>query len=155
MIPNFTGCSEYNPPHDPLKGLTAIEIDDFIFAYMKMWYDTERYTDFNAFYDAGHGDQCADWLVSAGAVQSDICYSHCKQIEKIIEMWARQFRKLTDKNRRKQVDAALKGFTVYACNDCNLVQFVDLESACQTDADFKKCWECSSENITSRKWDKS
>lgn len=146
----FEGCYSYNPKADPLKGLTKSEINDFCFAYMKMWYNVEEFTDFNVMYDAGDNDMAADWLVSAGAIDSDTCYPSCKAIERVIEGWAKAYRKLSDRARNKRLDEVFKDCTVVRCEECNHCMFLNDGNEKLYEADLKACWECESTNVVIR-----
>jgi len=151
---NFEGISSYEPKSNPLKGLTKEEINDFCFAYMKMWYDNEGFCDFNAMYDAGEQGMCADWLVGAGAIDSDSCFPHCKGVESTIEAWAASYRKKSPKARSEALDAVFTGFTVVSCSDCNSVQFYDESNAKAYAQDILEgCSECSSKKLKTRKWE--
>lgn len=152
MIPNFQGSYEYNPKMNPIKDLSQEEINDFCFAYMAMWLDQGGFSDFNIMYEAGDNGMCADWLVGAGAIDSDACYDHCKAIEQVIECWAKEFRK-TPLRRAKAYEKVFKNCTVQACKDCNHVQFLNNGNENAYADQLSTCWECSSKNVTIRKWE--
>lgn len=146
-IPNLRGCYNYNPKTNPLKGLTKDEQNQIAYEYMAMWLSEEDYTDFNALYESGDQDLAADWLVSAGAINSKSCYESCGAIELLIEGWAKSYRKSSRKTQLKRLNSALGDYTTYACQDCNYVQFVQLKYSSNTHEDFLECWECRSKNI--------
>lgn len=147
MLPNFSGCFEYHPNTNPLRGLTNVEKNDCCFAYMKMWYDLEKFIDFNIMYDAGQEGMCADWLVSAGAINSDMCYENCREIEEKIESWANEYRGLSLKKRRKQFNEVFKNSTSFRCKDCNYVSVVNDGNEKLYEQELKACWDCESKNL--------
>lgn len=154
MIPDLTGCFNYNPESNPLRGLSKSEINDFCFAYMKMWYAQEEFTDFNIMYDAGDAEMCADWLVGAGAIDSDTCYDSAKAIERVIEGWAKDFRKLGNKKRHARVNEVFDGTVSFACQSCNSVQFLNNGNEELYASEMKTCWDCDSDEIVTTKWSK-
>lgn len=154
MTPNFKGVCNYNPESNPLKDLSREEINDFCFAYMEMWYNQEEFTDFNIIYDAGDAEMCADWLVNAGAIDSDNCHESCRQIEEVIEVWAKDFDKLGLTKKRKRQYEVFKDSVSFGCNDCNHVSVVNDGNEKLYEFELKTCWECESPNIHVSRWEK-
>jgi ribosomal protein L32 len=153
MIPNFKGCYQYNPSSNPLKGLSKEDKEQFAFEYMQMWVNTEGFDDFNIMFDSGDAELMADALVGAGAINSKLCFESCREIESIIESWAKAFRKLSDKQRQKRYDKAFKECMIVKCNECNHVQFPERCNFELYKSELTKaCWECSSTNIEIREW---
>lgn len=153
MIPNFHGCCEYNPPSDPLKGLSKEDKDQFAFQYMEMWVRTEGFDDYAIMFEAGDADLLAHALVSSGAIDSKNCYPSCKAIEHRIEGWAKAFRKLSQKTRRKRYDSAFKDCMIVSCSTCNHTQFPAKGNyEMYRDTLDKECWECRGDKVNVEKW---
>jgi hypothetical protein len=109
--------TDWNPPVDPATLLTDQEMAELAERYMGMWCrEREDFPVEAVLYERGEIDACARELVSSGAIDSDNCYPNCASVERIIEGWA---------NRKRAIKRALKGCTVYTCNGCNTVSYVD------------------------------
>lgn len=156
MIPNFKGCFEYNPPSDPLKGLSKDDKNQFAFEYMEMWVREEGFDDYAIMFQAGDADLLAHALVSSGAIDSENCYPSCKYIEQRIEKWAKEFKKLSHKAQRERYDVAFKGCVIVSCQGCGHTQFPDKDNYELYRADLNAdCWECGSTQIKVETWDDS
>lgn len=143
----------YNPSKDPLIGLNKEEKDDFAYKYMKLWVESEGFTDFQIMYDSGDVELYADALVSAGAIDSKRCFKTCAAIERRIEKWAKTFRSLPQDTQDKRLEDAFKGTIVVSCESCNHVQFpLSCDYQMYEDELKKSCWDCNSNNIKIRPW---
>ncbi len=152
----------YEPETDPLEGLNPYKPDDLIeilqivWDYMVMWRDDESYRDINKIIESGDDEMLADYLVGAGAIQSDGCVPTCSRIERVIEGLAERYRALSQRTQAKRMAAAFNGCTVYVCSACNHHEFVNAED-CVTHEDMMDmpCAGCAREGTQSfHKWDK-
>lgn len=91
-IPNFHYVFDYNPSSNPIEGLTQQQKEEFAFEYMAMWCDNMNEYGWPELHEDGEYERLADELVSAGAINSELCYPSCKEIETIIEEWCKQYR---------------------------------------------------------------
>lgn len=136
-----------------MKRITIAQVEK-AHEYMEQWIDEEQWQELAVFLDEGDTELAADYLVSAGAIDSDNCYEHAKPIEQVIERLAKDFRKLSAKKQQKRIDAALQNTFVSSCNDCNHVSFVpdgneELYPELKT-----QCWECGSKDVETYFWNR-
>ena len=120
--------------------------------YMRQWIQDDKWDDLSVMYNAGEDEIMADHLVSAGAINSRMCYEEAKYTEKIIEELAKRFRKFSYKKQNKIRDLIFKNVFINSCNDCNNVSFVEDKNEKIYPELQTQCWECKSKNIETYIW---
>lgn len=120
--------------------------------YMEQWVDSDQWSDLAVILNEGDTELAADHLVSAGAIDSKLCYEWAQKIEKVIERLAKDFRKLSYKKQQERYDSVFKNTFVASCHDCNHVSFVNDGNETIYPEVKEKCWECSSKNIETYYW---
>lgn len=99
---------------------TKISIEE-IHDYIKLWYDSERWTDFNMAFDSGYTELACKMLQDAGAIDSNMCYDEAKPTEKAIE---RLLKKYTKKQHKKDLKAVFDNAEVYVNPNSNEHAFI-------------------------------
>lgn len=124
--------------------------------YMRMWIDSDRWTDINACLDH-YGDTiyAAELLVSSGAINSEnikkygakFRQENAYESEVIIETLAKRFRAGSRTIQLKHIQNTFKKCLIVSCDDCNEVSFVPDGNERLYPELENKCWSCESKNI--------
>jgi hypothetical protein len=126
---------------------TKEELDQEALEYMRQWTESEGWPIEAILYNQGDVENLALYLVEAGAIDSSMCYEHCKKIEAYIEKLAKRFK--SKGKYQKQLNETLKGTLVISCNDCNVVSYVNDYNEVIYPELLTECWECKSKAIKS------
>lgn len=121
-----------------------VTIED-IHEYLKIWYDTEGWSDFNMAWDSGYTDYAAWLIFNAGAINGrdedyeiDSFQHSAQTIEKAI---IRRMKKYTKKQRDKEVNECFKDAVVYINLETNEHAFIknDYVDYLMTYDEMKRC----------------
>lgn len=135
-----------------MKQLTLEQIEQAHEYMVDHWITGDAsWSDFAIADQAGDTEMLAHMLVSAGAINSNICYEWAKSVEQVVEHLAKNFRKLNQKERRERYNEAFKDCLIVQCEDCNRVSCVHSGNERIYPELLKQCWECKSENIQTQK----
>lgn len=127
---------------------------DKAYEYMKMWYDSEYFTDFQIYYNSGDIEVIAYELVDSGAIDSSMCFEWAKKIEKVVEQLAENFRALPHALQASRRDKAFKQngpVHICECQDCHFVQFLNEGNEEIYGDQLDHCWSCDSKNVENYK----
>ena len=108
------------------RNFTDEDMDTMVNYIHAHWYDPNNYSDLNLFLDKGYEDLAIRSIVWSGAIDSNLCYEHVKEIEKLIETYYEQEIKGKDKEIEKQLEECLADVTCYT-NSFNETQFISKE----------------------------
>lgn len=128
------------------------ELLDRAHGYMGVWVQTENWDDLAVMLMEGDTELAAHHLVGAGAIDSKRCYLDAIEVEQAIELLAKRFRRLTQKQQSKRYDAVFKGCLIADCQDCNHVSFVHSGNEALYPEVKTACWSCKSTNIEVYRW---
>jgi len=119
--------------------------------YMEKWIDSDQWQDITIMYDYSETEMLAEYLVSAGAINSKLCYEHDKEIEQYIEKMAKKFKKLSNKKQQKYYNTLFKDTLIIDCQDCNHVSFINNGNEELYPEVKEHCWSCKSKNIKTQR----
>ena len=124
-----------------------MDIYDSALEYMELWRDHEGWSDLNIMLNQGADLLAADWLVSAGAIDPDLCYSDVRDLEREVVRLAAEYRALSDDEKQAIHARTFKGVYTFTCPTCNHVSFVGDGNHLLYATELKACWSCGDSNV--------